>query len=361
MKKLLLILTLCFSFSFISAQKTNIDLILKAYFQGRPSTFDSVSVTNLIHPGSIMMYYPDTILSNYTTGINNYENEDGLFELRQNYPNPYAEQCAFELLTNDDEEVTFYITDILGRTEYIKSFHLSPGEHSFNIETGNIGIHFLTARTNRYNRSIKLVQTGSNYSYDITYTGSKDFSLNSSKGNSPEKSYFDFDTGDHFDVKFYKWIGDSDGIEILCEAFPRIDESGSIISLYLSDTISESISLKNTTWEVLFSRYTAYNMVYVPEITEEDLVEATVTFYDSTFLSFRIKDISSLYYKAWEFGEVCRPYWGKYKLDGSLLKIYSINSTLSDTPIRTFGFIPGLNDYFNVIYFHSVSSFRRKY
>ena len=70
MKKILLILTLCFSVGLTSAQKNNIDLILKAYFQGRPSTFDSVSVINLINSGSIMMYYPDTILSNYTTGIN---------------------------------------------------------------------------------------------------------------------------------------------------------------------------------------------------------------------------------------------------------------------------------------------------
>ena len=243
----------------------------------------------------------------------------------------------------------------------MKSFHLSPGEHSFNIETGNIGIHFLTARTNQYSRSIKLVQTGSNYSYDITYTGTKNISLKSSKGNTPGKSYFDFDTGDQLHVTCYKWIGGSDGFVGLCLEYFVVDESGSIIALYGSDTISESISLKHTTWEVLFTRCNAYNMVYVPEITDGDLIEATVTFYDSTFLSFRIKDISSLYYKAWVFGEVCRPYWGKYKLDGSILKIYSIDSTLSDTPIRTFGFISGLNDYFDVIYFHSISAFRRKY
>jgi len=137
---------------------------------------DSIKVMNRTQGGDTTLYWPDTVLVlDYQVGIPDHNNEDGNFQVFQNFPNPVTDQTTISLFIPEKDEVGIIITDLIGRVIIKSDRLLDKGTHFFRFTPGEGNLYFFTAQWRCNSSSIKILQTASN-SYgksSLVYRGSE--------------------------------------------------------------------------------------------------------------------------------------------------------------------------------------------
>ena len=135
-----------------------------------------VVITNLTQNWQETIYYPDTILMMGGTGIDDFENANGM-KLSQNVPNPFDGATDFELQMIEKGDITLEIMDMNGRT-VVGANNYSPlpaGTHHFRATLATAGTYLLTARCGNNAATIKMVNNGGAGENAITYFGEGKF------------------------------------------------------------------------------------------------------------------------------------------------------------------------------------------
>ncbi len=140
------------------AQKPTMELTFTADNNGQHVPLNSLLIENLTQGRDTTLYAPDSVLVlDYITGMNeNLAYEDNCFSLSQNFPNPMKGQTTLNLWLPERNDILITISDVIGREVVNQEFQLVQGSHSFTFHPGGESLYFLTARTDRQSRTIKM-------------------------------------------------------------------------------------------------------------------------------------------------------------------------------------------------------------
>ena len=150
---LVLLLTMAGGFSAKAQEDTCAVNVIHTYMNGRLVPWDSVEVRVCMPPCEypyhyqfFKMYWPDTILANCATRIDEYVAADKL-ELSQNYPNPCMGESSVKLATRTAGSVRLQVMDVQGRLCCQRRETLPAGEHTLSLTFPHSGLYFVTAET----------------------------------------------------------------------------------------------------------------------------------------------------------------------------------------------------------------------
>ncbi len=153
--------------------------VIHTYMNGRFIPWDSVEVKVARNVGdsyyldhSFMMYWPDTILSNCTTWVDEYV-QDKEWGLSQNYPNPCMGESRVKLTTRTPGTVKLQVMGLQGRLCCQRTEMLPAGEHQLLLTLPHSGVYFVQAETNEGRKVSKvLCAEGSGSGFDIRVSSS---------------------------------------------------------------------------------------------------------------------------------------------------------------------------------------------
>ena len=172
--------------------------------QGVHVQLDSIRVTNLTQGGITVLNWPDTTISlnvtsgdilryigyamGFPVGIQEASPGKKQFQVSRNYPNPVTDQSLISVFIPEKGGVALTLTDQNGRLVCSGTWQLEAGWHSFRFIPGSGSLFFLSARWNGINKSIKILNSGTNMyntcRLDYQGTGNTESFLNcSSSGN----------------------------------------------------------------------------------------------------------------------------------------------------------------------------------
>lgn len=323
---------------FSAKAQENITLRLRTMLNYYPVQCDSIVVQNNTQGTSTTLYYPDTVLTNWNVGIEEFVSGSGKLKLALLSANPFADKAEILLTLPQSGNVELAMFNMLGQQEFQQNVTLSKGQHRFSVRTGGNGLHILTVRTATDQCNVKLIQHGGeNGCATISHIGTSDSDF-PEKNLIPTRSQFDFAVGDHLTLTTYANAHYYDTITPIQQTVGlTVSESGTVnfksFRTFEPDSIlnKDSINLRNTIWDVVASAFTstAYNDYYTclydfaTDMGEE--VESQVTFYDSTFCSVRRAGICDAEYylgqyhmgSTWYFNyfPYQQEYFGKYRLE----------------------------------------------
>ena len=150
---LLALLLVAGGFSAKAQEDTCAVNVIHTYMNGRLVPWDSVEVRVCMPPceypyhyQTFKMYWPDTILANCATRIDEYVAEDKL-ELSQNYPNPCMGESSVKLATRTAGSVRLQVMDVQGRLCCQRTETFEAGEHTLALTFPRSGLYFVTAET----------------------------------------------------------------------------------------------------------------------------------------------------------------------------------------------------------------------
>ena len=123
------------------AMAQDIDLRLRTFLNYYPVQCDSIVVQNTTQGTSTTLYYPDTMLSNHTVGIEEFEGTNRELRMGLLTANPYQDRVEVLLTLPRTETVELSISNELGQLELVKTEKLSAGQHRLNVKTGAMGLH----------------------------------------------------------------------------------------------------------------------------------------------------------------------------------------------------------------------------
>jgi peptidoglycan/xylan/chitin deacetylase (PgdA/CDA1 family) len=174
-------------------------LSFTATYQNRHHSLDSIVIKNLNSGSEVVKYYPDTVLTLLITGTHDIPYNQG-FRLTGNYPNPFSEMTRFNLQLPYGDLVNFSVYNISGKLLLDYKRELPSGNHTFAFSGGSENIYLLSARTEKYTASAKLIHTGGFGSGGVTleYEGYEGIKPDSRKGDS-----FIYNHGDMLEMKGY--------------------------------------------------------------------------------------------------------------------------------------------------------------
>ncbi len=96
-------------------QRSVMELTFTAVNLNAHIQLDSVKVMNRTQGGDTVLYYPDTVLALYTTGIPEPQQLTSEFKVFQNYPNPMTDATTISIYIPEKDQVSIIVTDLLGR------------------------------------------------------------------------------------------------------------------------------------------------------------------------------------------------------------------------------------------------------
>lgn len=170
------ILTLTFAFLSLMAlgQRSAMELTFTAVNINAHVQLDSVKIMNRTQGGDTVLYYPDTVLVLYFTGIPEPQPLTSDFMVFQNYPNPMTDQTTISLYVPEKDRVSIIVTDLLGRETLKSERVLDRGNHNFRFSPGSSSLYFFTAQWKGRSSSIKILQasSGLNSTCSLDYIGS---------------------------------------------------------------------------------------------------------------------------------------------------------------------------------------------
>lgn len=177
--------------------------VMQLTFTARNNTqyikLDSIKLINKTQGGVAMLYWPDTsIVIDYQVGLDEFETQEGNFQLLQNFPNPVSDQTTISMYVPERDEVTMMITDISGRIVINDVKTLARGYHSFNFIPGNSSVYFFTSVYKGVRKNIKIIHVGSSSKQNACTL--ENIILNNNEANANLKSVevgFQYTTGDH--------------------------------------------------------------------------------------------------------------------------------------------------------------------
>jgi len=142
--------------SFITHSQV-IQLKFTATDNGTHVNIDSVIVTNLTHPASKALYWPDTTLFLGYIGINDLVDNDLFrFEINLASENPFTDRATIQISIPASSEVYIKITDVSGRLVQSGSKYLQKGRHEYLYIPDKQGIYFVSASFKSEIKTIKI-------------------------------------------------------------------------------------------------------------------------------------------------------------------------------------------------------------
>jgi uncharacterized protein (TIGR02145 family) len=155
------------------SQRSAMELTYTAIDNATHSQLDSIKIMNRTQGGDTVLFWPDTVLSIYFTGIPETGQPASGFKVFQNYPNPVIDHTIISLNVPEKDKVNLVVTDIVGRIILISDRVLDKGIHSFDFAPGTGSLFFFSARWRDNSSSIKILQAvpGSNRVESIEYLG----------------------------------------------------------------------------------------------------------------------------------------------------------------------------------------------
>lgn len=147
--------------------------VIHTYMNGRPIPWDSVKVKVQdapYHTHSFMLYWPDTLLSNCPTDVDEYALDKGA-ELSQVFPNPCAGTSQVKLTLRNSGIVSVSVMDLQGRLCCRKTLQLSSGKHLLSLKFPQSGFYFVQAESTQGSEVCKVLCTeGAGSDFDIRLT-----------------------------------------------------------------------------------------------------------------------------------------------------------------------------------------------
>ncbi|MDA3820190.1 MAG: FISUMP domain-containing protein [Candidatus Delongbacteria bacterium] len=133
---------------------------------------DSVLVENLTQGGDTVLYYPDTVLSIYTS-IEIQTAMENNFLVSQNYPNPFSSKTKIDMFVPGRDDFTINVYDVTGRQITTYENNLERGMHNFTLNAGNSNNYILTVNSTKYVQKKMMICVGAddNSAARITYNG----------------------------------------------------------------------------------------------------------------------------------------------------------------------------------------------
>lgn len=304
--------------------------VIHTYMNGQPIQWDSVKVKVQdapYHTHSFMLYWPDTLLSNCPTGINEYLPDKEL-GLSQNYPNPCQGKSSMMLLTRTSGNVTLQIIDLQGRLCCQSSTFLPAGEHLLSLRLPSSGFYLVNAQTEKGSDACKVLCTkGSGSDYDIKVTSSSSCQFVEKVGKGGEGQ---FNMTDRMEITAFITYNDSVWtkravVNTYFDDYIYINDSlyqnGSVNIHFMETDSCNDFSLSGHTYDILVS------VDYCQPFMDYPLGN-TVTFYDSTFYAVpgpHFQQLSSSFY----FGG-----WFKYRYTPNQIRNLYICTMDEDLPIE---------------------------
>ena len=174
-------------------------LSFTATYQNRHHPLDSIIIKNLNTGSKVVKYYPDTVLTLLITGTQDVPYTRG-FGLTGNNPNPFSGMTRFNLHLQNDDLVYISVYSISGKLLLDLKRDLPAGDHSFAFSGSSEKIYLLSARTERFSSSSKLINS-SGYgttAVSLEYEGYEGIKPDPQKGDA-----FIYNHGDMLELKGY--------------------------------------------------------------------------------------------------------------------------------------------------------------
>ena len=160
MKIYTLLLTGLIAVANIQAEENTLTLRFTANHTCTYIQLDSVLVENLTLEGSRTLFYPDTVLANISTFIEQVDEAyDGLY-VSQNYPNPFSNVTDIDIYVPDPDLFRINVHDMLGRLLVVHDVKLEPGLHHFTFHACEQQTYVLTVSSEKYMQQRLMVQFG---------------------------------------------------------------------------------------------------------------------------------------------------------------------------------------------------------
>lgn len=309
--------------------------VIHTYMNERPIQWDSVEVRVCLPPCEypyhyqiFKLYWPDTILSNCVTRVDEYV-QDSEQELFQSFPNPCMGESSVKLTTRTAGSVTLRVMDMQGRLCCQRTELLPAGEYQLSVTLPYSGVYFVQAETNEGHKVSKvLCAEGRGSGFDIRVESS--FCQIEEKVERGGEGLFNMT--DYMRITAYityngevmsqvRWVNyDS----YYCFNGDSLSLRGSVNVFFGENIACDSFSFEGQVVHIMIATRTCLPFTEYP-------IGCTVTFYDSTFYaepSIHFQQLSS----TWNFDG-----WYKYRYftefetingDGGLMCISRMDETL---------------------------------
>ncbi len=297
--------------------------VIHTYMNGRLIPWDSVKVKVCLPPceedypahyRTFKMYWPDTILSNCTTGVDEYV-QDKEWGLSQSSPNPCMGESRMKLTTHTVGRVKLQVMDLQGRLCCQRTELLPVGEHQLSLTLPYSGMYFVLAETNEGSKVCKVLCTeGGGNGFDIRVSSSShQIEEKTERGGEGLFGMTDW----MFITAYITYNGEVMSNGWIVNYTSELD--GEVISdwLYNRGSVNihfnqreecEDFTFSNQSSQVIVSSHMCVPFMDYP-------VGCNVTFYDSTFYSVPELCFQNLSY-TWQFNG-----WYKYRYYPALGKL----------------------------------------
>jgi len=161
MKKNVFIIFALFFLLFNATGQISIELNFDADNNGSTIVLDSIKIQNLTQNAEIILPANVTSYTILLSSINDMDIEgQSLFNLKQNYPNPFTDKTSIELNLLTEGDVNIAIYDLLGRELYQFTNLLKPGNHLFTFKSADPGAYLCKLTAFGTQKTIKMYSTG---------------------------------------------------------------------------------------------------------------------------------------------------------------------------------------------------------
>ncbi len=159
----------------------NPTLTFTADSNGKYVQLNSILIENISswEGGDTTLYFPDTVLVlDDITGIEDMEtNENDVFTVFQNYPNPIKNRTTVSIYLPRRQNVIINISNIVGKELIHKEYSLIEGGHSFTFKPGRESLYILSLCVDEKKQTIKMLNSPSHstssYKCKLEYNGAE--------------------------------------------------------------------------------------------------------------------------------------------------------------------------------------------
>jgi len=164
---------------------------------------NKVEIKNLDKLCDTTLYWPDTVLSLNTLGINDLYYSNRRLQVFQNTPNPVEERTSIKIYIPARGNVQIQISDLSGRSITSLNQELEGGTHVFIFTPGNGQTYLFTAIYKKETRTIKIISGNRSVSNEcsLMYQGTEGENTIRKSSFSPDK--FLFSLGDSLEMTGY--------------------------------------------------------------------------------------------------------------------------------------------------------------
>lgn len=283
MKKVFVLLLLIVPSIVMLAQKSDcVNITLRPRVGFEKVDFDSIVIKNWTQGTQKTLYFPDTILSNCTTGVENFVSNRPL-KLSQAFPTPCDGRASVKLDVPEDARTVLTLWNIQGCVCCQRVFELSAGEHFLDIHISAPGFYLLKADNGATQTTVKLLSARTGDDNDIVLESSL---LKNTKATSDEPF---FNMGDRINpIAYITWKGDVRNSALSNDCYVETDGLF-VLDIAVRDTFPV-FPLANKHIQVL--KYDQEEPFHADFYLDEVAYE--VFFYDSVLLSVQVNPIENL-------------------------------------------------------------------